>query len=87
MQCTLKDISTEDWNTILTFLRKNKWTVIKQYPLLAFDKGIDQDYYHLKKENTIIKMDWCNWFEGEITADSLIIEWLLSELKFTYLSS
>ncbi|MTG99094.1 MULTISPECIES: hypothetical protein [Myroides] len=78
------DIPTTSWNAIVDFLQKNKWKIKKQYPIMAFDKGIDYDYYLLVKNNLYIEMAWCNWFEGELKTDSTTFIWLESQLNFSF---
>ncbi len=81
---TYSDIKTELGNEILLLLKKDKWRVKSQYPIFAFDKGIDYDEYTLQKEKLILTFTWDNWFEWEISGDDesiAIVEPLLDSLS------
>jgi len=66
------DINTELWYNIIDILKKDGWKVVISY--FNFDKGIDFDFYVLKKENEEIILGWDNWMEGEIKCEENIMK-------------
>ncbi len=48
---------------------------------MVFDKGIDYDFYMLKRENIIIRFEWTNWFEWEISGPDESISELFINIK------
>lgn len=65
-------IDTSLGEKIIQDLKNSGWKIIDKYPMV-FDKGIDNDFYILKRENIIIKFEWTNWFEWEISGSDEII--------------
>ncbi len=61
---TAINIKTENWNSIIESLRKEKWKY--DYKYNGFDAGIDFDLIVLKKGEEKIIFGWNNWFEGEL---------------------
>ena len=62
-------LDTERGNELLAALTRDGWKQVKQYPPLAFDKGIDFDSYTLRKDGLELVLEWTNWFEWEIHGD------------------
>ncbi len=72
-------IETELGNKILEELFRSDWKKIKEYNILAFDKGIDFDSYTLKKRAARLQFEWTNWFEWEITGSKQVLEELIEK--------
>lgn len=62
---TAIDIRTERWSDIILYCKSQGWEIISEYE--GFDKGIDFDFYTLKKGDEEIKFGWDNFSEGEMT--------------------
>ncbi len=77
----IKDIKTELGNQIIDDLLKDGWKKVKEYSLLAFDKGIDYDSYTLKKGWSKLKFVWDNWFEWEINGSAKDINALIDRYQ------
>lgn len=60
------NIETEIFYSIISFLKENNWSLDIEYDEKIFDKGIDFDFYQFHKNEEIISLAWCNWFEGEM---------------------
>lgn len=77
------DIPLSIFYNILHFAKNNNWQIISEYPNL-FDKGIDIDYYHLKKDNQNLLMHWDIWFQGEIKADESTFIIISNEIDYQF---
>lgn len=75
-------IATNDFNSILDLLKLNKWKIKAEY--LNFDKGIDFDFYTLRKNNEEILLTWDNCEEGSIKAEENVLNWLQKELGLQF---
>lgn len=73
-------VDTNLGEKIIKDLKKSGWKIIDKYPMV-FDKGIDYDFYILKRENEIIKFEWTNWFEWEISGSDEFISELSNKYK------
>ena len=71
-------ISTDDFNSIIVQLKQNKWRIRAEY-ISILSKGIDFDFYILKKEGEEILLAWDPYDESSMKADPSVLEWL--ELK------
>ncbi len=67
------NIETDNFYSIVKFLKKNDWKLIAEYSDEIFDKGIDFDLYQFSKNNETILLVWNNWTEGEIKATKKIL--------------
>jgi hypothetical protein len=74
-------INTELGEQMVVDLKKEGWKVVKEYSWLAFDKGIDFDFYRMKKGDESLYFEWTNWFEWTIEGS----EQLLESLRARYL--
>ncbi|MFP1683798.1 hypothetical protein ACLD0W_14900 [Alloalcanivorax sp. C16-1] len=52
------NLHTEPGNALLEALKQQGRKQVKQYPPLAFDKGIDFDSYTLRKEGLERVLEW-----------------------------
>lgn len=68
------DLDTEKGNQLLETLMSEGWKKIKEYPSLAFDKGIDFDSFTLRKDGLELVLEWTNWVEWEILGDDAALE-------------
>jgi len=75
----IENIDTKTGDEILTALRDDKWKLVSQYYILAFDKGIDFDYYRLKKNGQELYFEWDNWFEWKIFGSQQMLKQLVSD--------
>ena len=75
----IDSIETQRGDEIIYALRINKWKLVSQYNLLAFDKGIDFDFYCFKKENEELYFEWDNWFEWKIIGSEKILSQLTND--------
>lgn len=75
------NIDTTIFYSIIEFLKNDKWTLVAEYDENMFDKGIDFDYYEFDKQEQKIKLAWNNWFEGEIEANSHILNQIAGQFK------
>ena len=66
-------IETGLGNEILESLKDQGWVVTRQYSPLAFDKGIDFDWYTLRKDSDRVDFEWTNWLEWTIKGDQQVI--------------
>ncbi len=73
----IEHINTDLGNQIIEDLLKSGWEKVKEYSLLAFDKGIDYDSYTLKKDGSKLKFEWTNWFEWELKGSTKDINELI----------
>lgn len=78
----LDDIRTEIGNEIITWLQTEKWQVVLQYSVLAFDKGIDFDYFLLKKSDEFLYFEWDNWFKWKIIGYQQVVSQLLIVIRW-----
>lgn len=76
------NIETSKFYAIVEYLQKSSWKLVCEYSHLAFDKGIDFDFYQFKKDEENILFAWINWFEGEIKSSPQILENLSKEFDF-----
>ncbi len=76
------DIKTETFNLLLRHLKKQGWKITAEYD--AFDKGIDFDFYELRSGDNTICLGWCNWFEGEMKANKIVIGELEKALSLKF---
>lgn len=60
----LPRIETSLWNNIRKECIAAGWQIALEYD--AWDKGMDHDFVHLKRDNEEMYFGWSNWFEGEI---------------------
>lgn len=72
-------IPTEDFNQVLDLLKKQGWKVAAEY-LAISNKGIDFDFYILKKRGEEVLMAWDNWGEGAMKATDDVFAFLEREL-------
>ncbi|MBV1909885.1 MAG: hypothetical protein KUG78_11225 [Kangiellaceae bacterium] len=72
-QYMIENVDTEMGNNIISSHRENSWSLVSQYFWLAFDKGIDYDYYRLRKGEQELYFEWDNWFEWKIVASLQLI--------------
>ena len=70
----IENIDTQKGEKIISELRKDKWKLLSQYSLFAFDKGIDYDDYRLKKNGEEVYFEWNNWFEWKIVGSQKTLE-------------
>ncbi|WOD29148.1 hypothetical protein RYH70_03575 [Alloalcanivorax xenomutans] len=73
------DLDTEKGNQLLETLMSEGWKKIKEYPSLAFDKGIDFDSFTLRKDGLELVLEWTNWFEWEIRGEDAALEALADQ--------
>lgn len=73
-------VNTNLGEKIIKDLKKSGWIIIDKYPMV-FDKGIDNDFYILKRENIILRFEWTNWFEWEISGPDESISELSNKYK------
>jgi hypothetical protein len=59
-------INTELGDKIIENLKNSSWRLIDKYPMV-FDKGIDYDFYTLALKDKVLKFEWTNWFEWEVS--------------------
>lgn len=76
------NIKTEEWNEIISGLRRRGWIVTAKY--YGFDAGIDDDFLILRKGFKKIMFGWTYWFEGEIECNDRIFDYLESEFKLEF---
>lgn len=67
------DIKTEVGNDVLTQLARAGWRVAYEYPLTAFDKGIDFDAYTLARGGERVEFEWTNWDEWTIRGPHAVV--------------
>jgi len=75
----IENIDSKTGDKVLTALRADKWKLVSQYYILAFDKGIDFDYYRLKKNSQELYFEWDNWFEWKIFGSQQILKQLVDD--------
>lgn len=75
----IENIETEIGEAIIAQLLSDGWKRISQYYLFAFDKGIDFDYYRLKKNEQELYFEWDNWFEWKIVGSQQILKQLVED--------
>lgn len=75
----IEDIKTEQGEEIIASLRQDKWKLSSQYSLFAFDKGIDFDFYRLKKNGEELYFEWDNWFEWKVVSSQNNLKTLANE--------
>ncbi|WP_416391661.1 hypothetical protein NR756_03575 [Alloalcanivorax xenomutans] len=68
------DLDTETGNQLLETLISEGWKKVKEYPSLAFDKGIDFDSFTLRKDGLELVLEWTNWAEWEIRGDDAALK-------------
>ena len=71
---SLENIKTEIGNELIENLQKDGWKLGSQYNQFMFDKGIDYDFYVLKKDKVEIKLEWDNWFEWKLLGPKEVTE-------------
>ncbi|AFT69011.1 hypothetical protein B5T_00727 [Alloalcanivorax dieselolei B5] len=76
------DLDTETGNQLLETLMSEGWKKVKEYPPLAFDKGIDFDSFTLRKDGLELVLEWTNWLEWEIRGDDAALEALADRYGF-----
>jgi hypothetical protein len=67
-------IKTDAGNALLKRLVEEGWRVVSEYPDSMFDKGIDFDFYTLKRADRRIRMEWTNWEEWKITGPADVMD-------------
>lgn len=75
------NIDTTIFYSIIEFLKNDKWILVAEYDENMFDKGIDFDYYEFIKQEQKIRLAWTNWFEGEIEANTLILNQIAEQFR------
>lgn len=81
---TATAIPTDIFNKIVSYLLEEGWRITKEYSPEVFDKGIDFDFYELKKDNEVIQMAWENWLEGELLASLPVLDWLSQKMDYSF---
>lgn len=81
---TIKDIPTEQFNTLLESLINAGWQ--KSYVYDGFDAWIDYGQVKLKKGGAKLNCEWDNWTEGSIEGPASLIHEIGKRhgLKVTY---
>lgn len=69
-QLCVEFIATEIGNQLLDALKVDGWKQVAQYSTLAFDKGIDYDFYRLRKDGHELKLEWDNWTEWTLSGSA-----------------
>jgi hypothetical protein len=84
MKKVATDIETKTWVKIIKYFREEGWIVTAKY--WGFDAGFDDDYWCLRKGFNKIEFGWSNWTEGEIKANTEILNRIEQKmnLKFNY---
>lgn len=67
------DIKTNLGNDVLEQLVRAGWVVEHEYPLTAFDKGIDHDAYTLVRNGERLEFEWSNWDEWQISGPRAVV--------------
>ena len=65
---TIKDIPTEQFNSIIESMISLGWK--KTYEYSGFDAWIDYGKIKLKKNRTKLTFEWDNWTEGSVEGPS-----------------
>ena len=73
-------LPTEQFNQVLDLLKKQGWKVCAEY-LGLLNKGIDFDFYILKKNGEEVLMAWDNWGEGAVKAGDDVFYFLEKSLE------
>jgi len=77
----IENIDTQKGEEIISGLRKQKWKLVSQYSLFAFDKGIDYDDYRLKKGDEELYFEWDNWFEWTVVGCKQTLEHIIDDFS------
>ena len=63
----ISDVRTETGAAVLKSLISDGWKVSSEYSVDMFDKGVDFDFYTLKRGTLRLHFEWDNWMEWSIT--------------------
>ena len=77
----IENVDTQKGEEIISALRKNKWKLLSQYYLFAFDKGIDYDDCRLKKNDEELYFEWDNWFEWKVVGSKQTLEKIVRDFS------
>jgi len=75
------DVDTYLGNRILENCLSDGWKKKSEYCRLMFDKGIDFDAYTIGKDKKLLKFEWSNWEEWEISGSEEVINWLIKKYQ------
>jgi hypothetical protein len=69
---TIKDIPTEQFNSLVKELGTRGWRKTGEYE--GLDAGIDYDSFRMRRRGIQLKFEWDNWTEGSVEGPRAAIE-------------
>ena len=77
---TVKDIPTEQFNSLVEALIQQGWS--KSYVYDGIDAWIDYGKIKLKRKGVKLTLEWDNWTEGSLEGPRAVVEKIAKEFGF-----